>query len=374
MKMKKLIYIITLILLFPNAVSFSQSREVKYEGLQFDLAKIPLYTGLQISGSRYEKSTKSNIIEQKVFVARNYTNYAVSTLSENSEYNSKHGNYLFSTIELFDSKNKSVWKIETNGKMAYHIYLSDDNSITLVRWAIPFDEIEEKAEIEIFDSKGVSLFKENDIREIKLPINNRIHIYFQKDYYYTNIDDYKYTLYYFNTETQETWHKTFTPGPGGKDMELKSVANNGYVICSANKIYLLNSKGNIIWSKDRDQYAGDIRLSDNGIYTSQVLRGRLSLFENNNGNELMHLNSINYENKEYKIYRAFFIGNEKDCFSILSVNKEEGMIFFFVDFQGTIKDKFVIDKLYKRDVEIIKQADGAYFFYIDGILERQYLL
>ena len=112
MKMKKLIYIITLILLFPNAVSFSQSREVKYEGLQFDLAKIPLYTGLQISGSRYEKSTKSNIIEQKVFVARNYTNYAVSTLSENSEYNSKHGNYLIPKINLFGKlKQMAKWLI-----------------------------------------------------------------------------------------------------------------------------------------------------------------------------------------------------------------------------------------------------------------------
>jgi hypothetical protein len=341
---------------------------IKINHFSINTDSIPMVSGLLLQKNTYDTMFSKNlIVESKIQVykspnSKNFIYSKTTTPIKNINKNEIFEQIGNTSIEFFDRQGKTKWEVNENMEIA-SCRISKNGNYTHIIWS---DTYTFNGNNEIY--KLVSYNKEGDI--IKT-VDNVNYFYsgnnVEKIFYLINLDQKTFKIGHIDYINKKEWSKIIVTNKAAiiatsYDERYSLLANGDK---NYNHIYSYNYKGELRWKEKFEKVNGIYNLSYNGKYYIQVnSSGIYRIFNNENGKIINDNNLVN--NETLNPIFGVFVDNTDVVALCKFVNKKETEI-IFIDIEGKLMDKLVLDDRFIRKLYIIKSKPFNIDIYFDEI-------
>ena len=306
------------------------------------------------------------IVEQYIFTSEEKSSVGIATRFELEE---EQGVLNRTVFELFDETGENIWETEEYNRMPASCILPEAGGIIGINWALSYED-ESMFKFKFYDfsnNKTDSIF---NVGSFKSSFNNE-QFYYIKDYTYTGDVKDKNRLYYQNFGSGKKWVREFK---GDLRAVLPAITKDGdNVICLADMIYSINSKGEIMWEKERGRFPGTFFLSDDGRFLLNIkATNSFFVYDNISGNEIIHKGKILIDGIEFYYDDGCFVSGGNNILAFASpIRPKTNMIVFF-DIEGNLLDRIIIPNSTCNNLLIETSDQKIFEIFFDGIKVKEY--
>lgn len=349
---------------------FSQ-KTYTYNGSTINLDDIPIGRSLDkpIDGSKSIVEGK-NIIYEKIFASDNKRFLAISeTYKTTDSKNIKTEGGL----KIFSTSGSLLWETKQDNLTVSECIIDPDGDYFHVNWHSIGEDVNKI--LITYDKKGKQINKIDNLLFLYCG-DKKDKIFYINDFGITGRNEDKFKLFFNDFSTGMKWEKLF---PSTKPIFIMNVSKNGKnAVISSDKVYFINSLGDILWEKNQYESPGFVNISADSEMVLWVPKtGKMFLFDKT-GNEKWEKGTITVENNNYTVYRACFVSNNKNIIVTSNILSNENRI-AFIDVNGNIIDKVSFkDIMFGNEKNIIwgqmsvEQNKSKFTIYYNGFKTYEY--
>jgi hypothetical protein len=266
-----------------------------------------------------------------------------------------------SQIEMYDRQGKIKWKASQKGYAPIQGLISNNGNV-LFLWSFN-EESESKEKLTLYNSKGDELFSDDIVYMMRSDYNNEV-VYYTKNTFFSQKNDFSNRLYCFNSRTNKSWSLKIETS---KPSSLLAVSGNGDCALFGNgfEIYCIDSKGEVIWQKVFKEGSNVHQLSYDGKNAIRLRTTEFWELLDKKGEVILRKEQEKIDNYSFPPISACFIKNDDKTIAITSDDISKKNLVALYNFKGDLLD-FIQLSYEGVDCFVEVNSKGYYQIYFDN--------